>query len=150
MRNMFYPGSKAAATSVPWTTFTDPELGHAGMTSDEARLAFGGDNVLVFHQSLADSDRARTEGEDGEMVFVTDMRYRLLGAHVLASGAGDMMGYLADAIERKARLTPDFATAVQVYPTIAFSLNQAAGQATYRQLDRPFLRAMRRIGDLVH
>ncbi len=150
LRNMFYPGSKAAATSVPWTTFTDPELGHAGMTSDEARLALGGDNVLVFHQSLADSDRARAEGEEGEIVLVTDARYRLLGAHVLASGAGDMMGGLADAIERRARLTPDFANAVQVYPTIAFSLNQAAGQATYRQLDRPFLRAMRRIGALVH
>jgi pyruvate/2-oxoglutarate dehydrogenase complex dihydrolipoamide dehydrogenase (E3) component len=150
LRNMFYPGSKAATTSVPWTTFTDPELGHAGMTSDEARLALGGDNVLVFHQSLADSDRARAEGEEGEIVLVTDARYRLLGAHVLASGAGDMMGYLADAIDRGARLTPDFANAVQVYPTIAFSLNQAAGQATYRQLDRPFLRAMRRIGDIIH
>ncbi|MBI5283984.1 MAG: FAD-dependent oxidoreductase [Chloroflexi bacterium] len=150
LRNMFYPGSKAAATSVPWTTFTDPELGHAGMTSEEARLALSSDNVLVFHEPLADSDRARAEGEEGEMVLVTDARYRLLGAHVLASGAGDMMGYLADAIERGARLTPDFANAMQVYPTIAFSLTQAAGQATYRQLDRPLLRAMRRIGDLVH
>ena len=150
LRNMFYPGSKAATTSVPWTTFTDPELGHAGMTSEEARLALGADNVLVFHQSLADSDRARAEGEEGEIVLVTDARYRLLGAHMFASGAGDMMGYLADAIERGARLTPDFANAVQVYPTIAFSLNQAAGQATYRQLDRLFLRAMRRIGERLH
>ena len=83
-------------------------------------------------------------------MLITDSRYRLLGAHVLASGAGDMMGYLADAIERGARLTPDFANAMQVYPTIAFSLSQTAVQATYHQLDRPFLRAMRRIGDLVH
>ncbi|TAK70864.1 MAG: pyridine nucleotide-disulfide oxidoreductase [Dehalococcoidia bacterium] len=150
LRNMFYPGSKAATTSVPWTTFTDPELGHAGMTSDEARRQFGVDDILVFSQSLADSDRARADGVCGEIVLVTDARYRLLGAHVLAPAAGDMMGFLADAIARGARLTPDFANAVQVYPTLAFSLSQAAGQPTYRQLDRPFLRAMRRLGALVH
>lgn len=149
LRNMFYPGSKPATTAVPWTTFTDPELGHAGITSEEAKQSLGDDKVFVFHQSLADSDRARTEGEDGGMVLVTDARYRLLGAHVLARGAGDMMGALADAIERGARLTPDFANMVQVYPTISFSLSQAAGQATYRQLGRPFLRVMRRLGALL-
>ncbi len=150
LRNMFYPGSKAAPASVPWTTFTDPELGHAGMTSDEASRTLGEDNILVFRESLADSDRARTEGQEGEIVLVTDTEYRLLGAHVLAPGAGDMMGNLANAIERGARLTPEFANTIQVYPTTAFSLTQAAAQATYRQLDRPFLRAMRRMGELVH
>lgn len=148
LRNMFYPGSKNAAKVVPWATFTDPELGHAGMTSEEARQAVGEGNVLVFRQPLADSDRARAEGEDGEMVLVTDGRYRLLGAHVLAPGAGDLMGGFADAIERDARLTPDFANAIQVYPTFAYSITQAAAEATYRQLARPFLRAMRRIGAL--
>lgn len=150
LRNMFYPGSKAAPRSAPWTTFTDPELGHAGMTSEEARRQFGVDDILVFNQSLADSDRARADGVCGEIVLVTDARYRLLGAHVLAPASGDMMGFLADAVARGARLTPDFANAIQVYPTLAFSLSQAAGQATYRQLDRPFLRAMRRLGALVH
>ncbi len=149
LRNMFYPGSKPAATAVPWTTFTDPELGHAGMTSGEAVTSLGAGKMLTFRQSLAESDRARAEGEDGEIVLVTDTQYRLLGAHVLATGAGDMMGSLADAIARRARVTPDFANAIQVYPTISFSISQTAGQATYRQLSRPFLRAMRRIGDLV-
>jgi pyruvate/2-oxoglutarate dehydrogenase complex dihydrolipoamide dehydrogenase (E3) component len=149
LRNMFFPGSKAPTNAVPWTTFTDPELGHAGMTSEEAKRSLGDENVLVFDQSLAESDRARAEAAEGQVVLVTDKRYRLLGAHVLAPGAGDMMGALADAIERGARLTPDFANMVQVYPTISFSLSQAAGQATYRQLARPFLHAMRRINTLM-
>ena len=148
LRNMFYPGSKAPTNTVPWTTFTDPELGHAGMTSAEARRSLGEENVFVFEQSLADSDRARAEGESGEIVLVTDKRYRLLGAHVLAPGAGDMMGSLADAIARGARLTPDFANIVQVYPTVSFAISQAAGQATYRQLGRPFLQIMRRLAAL--
>ena len=145
---MFYPGAKAPTNAVPWTTFTDPELGHAGMTSAEARRSLGEENVFVFEQSLADSDRARAEGESGEIVLVTDKRYRLLGAHVLAPGAGDMMGSLADAIARGARLTPDFANIVQVYPTVSFAISQAAGQATYRQLGRPFLQIMRRLAAL--
>ena len=148
LRNMFYPGSKAATNVVPWATFTDPELGHAGMTSAEARRSLGEGNVFVFEQSLADSDRARVEGADGQIVLVTDKRYRLLGAHVLAPGAGDMMGSLADAIGRGARLTPDFANIVQVYPTVSFAISQAAGQATYRQLGRPFLQIMRRLAAL--
>jgi pyruvate/2-oxoglutarate dehydrogenase complex dihydrolipoamide dehydrogenase (E3) component len=149
LRNMFYPGSKAAPSVVPWTVFTDPELGHAGLTSAEARLERGERGVLVFRQALADSDRARSDAGDGEFILVTDTRYRLLGAHVLAPCAGELMGLLADAVARRARLTPDFANMVQVYPTFAFSLSQAAGEATYRQLGRPFLRAMRRLCDVM-
>jgi hypothetical protein len=69
--------------------------------------------------------------------------------HVLAPGAGDMMGLLASAIERGERLTPDFANAIQVYPTISFSMSQLAANATYRQLRRPFLRGMRRLAGLL-
>lgn len=145
LRNMFYPGSKPAPTIVPWTTFADPELGHAGKTRAEAEAELGTDRVLEFRAPLAESDRARADGVDGEFVLVTDTNYRLLGAHVLAPGAGDMMGMLASAIGRGDRLTPDFANAIQVYPTISFSLSQAAAQATYRQLERPFLQAVRRL-----
>lgn len=147
LRNMFYPGSKPAPMLVPWTTFTEPELGHAGMTRAQAEAELGRDRILEFRAPLSESDRARADGVDGEFVCVTDTNYRLLGAHVLAPGAGDMMGHLAVAIGRGDRLTPDFANAIQVYPTISFTLSQLAAHATYRQLRRPFLRGMRRLAD---
>jgi hypothetical protein len=43
------------------------------------------------------------------------------------------------------KLTPDFANLIQVYPTYSTSVSQAAAEATYGQLDRPFLRTLRRI-----
>lgn len=149
LRNMFYPGSKAATTIVPWTTFTDPELGHAGMTRSEAEANLGPERVLEFRAPLAESDRARADAAEGELIAVTNTDYRLLGVHVFAPGAGDMMGMLASAIGRGDRLTPDFANAIQVYPTISFSMSQLAADATYRQLRRPFLRGMRRLAGLL-
>src|SRR5207249_536363 len=43
LRNMFFPGSATALAVVAWTTFTDPELAHVGMTADEARKKLGKD-----------------------------------------------------------------------------------------------------------
>ena len=36
IRNMFFPGSCDATDFVPWCTYTDPELAHAGLTAAEA------------------------------------------------------------------------------------------------------------------
>lgn len=143
---MFYPGSKPAPSLVPWAIFTDPELTHVGMTSDEARAALGERKARVFRWSLAHNDRARADGQQaGEVVVVTDPKFRIVGAHILAPHASEMIGELALAIDRGLRLTPDIANLVHVYPTIATSLSQVAAQATYGQLERPFLRAVRRI-----
>src|SRR5207249_7261857 len=62
LRNMFFPGSASAPEVVPWTTFTDPELAHVGMTAGEARKKLGRDNVRVFEWDLSHSDRAREIG----------------------------------------------------------------------------------------
>ena len=37
IRNMFLPGSSGGDYLVPWCTFTDPELAHAGLTEAQAR-----------------------------------------------------------------------------------------------------------------
>ena len=41
LRNMFFPGSAKAPSLIPWTTFTDPELAHVGMTFEEAAKELG-------------------------------------------------------------------------------------------------------------
>src|SRR5438552_14096573 len=41
IRDAFFPGKGKADELVPWCTFTDPELAHAGMTSEEALEQFG-------------------------------------------------------------------------------------------------------------
>ena len=41
IRDMFFPGKGRVTAMVPWCTFTDPELAHAGMTAAEARAEHG-------------------------------------------------------------------------------------------------------------
>ena len=50
------------ARFVPWTTFTDPELAHAGLTLAEAQAEHGADACEAWRQDLAHSDRARADG----------------------------------------------------------------------------------------
>ncbi len=149
LRNMFFPGSASAPDLIPWATFTDPELAHVGLTAEEARRQIGSNKVRVYGWDLARSDRARAEGATtGKVVVVTDNRFRVLGAHILAPCAGEMISQFTLAIGNGLRLTPDFGNLVQVYPTYSTSVSQVAGEAVYGQIQRPFLRALLRINDI--
>lgn len=135
VRNMFFPGSASGEYLVPWCTFTDPELARAGLTEHEARAQHGADDVRVWRQDLAHSDRARTDAAaEGELRIVT-AKGRIVGAHVLAPNAGELIGELALAIDRKLRLA-DLATVIHVYPTIALAIQQLAGEAGYEAAAR--------------
>ena len=150
LRNMFFPGSAKAPSTVPWTTFTDPELAHVGVTAEEAREKLGEDGYRVYEWDLSHSDRARAEGAtEGRIVAVTDAKFKLIGAHILAPAAGEMIAQFTLALNQGLRLTPDFGNLVQVYPTFSTSVSQMAAEATYGQLQRPFLRTLRRINSLL-
>ena len=135
VRNMFLPGTSRSPYLVPWRTFTDPELAHAGLTEAQARAEHGAAAVRVWRQDLAHSDRARTDSaQDGELRIVT-AKGRIVGAHVLAPAAGELIGELALAIERKLKLA-DLASVVHVYPTIALAIQQLAAEASYEKAER--------------
>ncbi|MFQ5474008.1 MAG: dihydrolipoyl dehydrogenase family protein [Dehalococcoidia bacterium] len=148
LRNMFFPGGKAALDLVPWTTFTDPELAHVGMTVDEAQRKLGRESVKVFERDVAHSDRARSDGATtGKTIVVTDTKSKILGAHILSPAAGEMISQFTLAIAEGVRLTPGMATTnlIQVYPTYSTVVTQMAGDATYEQLGSPVIRAARRV-----
>jgi pyruvate/2-oxoglutarate dehydrogenase complex dihydrolipoamide dehydrogenase (E3) component len=150
LRNMFYPGSSAAYAPVPWATFTDPELARVGLTKAQARKRLGARNVRVNEWNLSHSDRARADGDDlGRIIVVTDSKDRIVGAHVLAPHAGDLISQFTLAIQKKMRLTPDFTNLIQVYPTYSTSVQQLAAEAIYGKLGEPFYRLARRVGSLL-
>ncbi|MCH7699864.1 MAG: FAD-dependent oxidoreductase [Chloroflexi bacterium] len=151
LRNMFYPGGQDAPTIVPWTTFTDPELAHVGVTSEEARKAHGQDGICLHEADLAKSDRARADSaSSGKIVVVTKKgSHEILGAHILGPSAGEMIGQFSLAIQQQIPLVPAFRDLIQVYPTYATSITQLTEEAVYEQLERPFYRAARKLGDLL-
>jgi pyruvate/2-oxoglutarate dehydrogenase complex dihydrolipoamide dehydrogenase (E3) component len=135
VRNMFFPGSSKGAYAVPWCTFTDPELAHAGMTVAEAREQHGADDVEVFRQDLTHSDRARAEGaEEGAIILVTAKK-RIVGAHILAPSAGELIHELALAIHQKMKLG-DVASMIHVYPTLAIGVSQLAAEAAFESAQK--------------
>ena len=130
IRDMFFPGKGRVRQSVPWCTFTDPELAHAGMRIAEAEERFG-DEVDVWRLDLSHSDRARADSaSEGSVIIVTAKRQRVVGAHILAPAAGEMIHELALAIVEELKLN-QIASLVHVYPTISTSIGQLAGEAAF-------------------
>jgi len=130
VRDMFFPGRGTVSGLVPWCTFTDPELAHAGLTESEARKLHGG-AVEVHRMDLAHSDRARAEGDaEGRIVAVCGPKGRLVGAGILAAGAGEMIHELALLIKDERPLA-DLSSLIHVYPTQSTSIGQLAAEATF-------------------
>jgi len=129
VRDMFFPGRGKVATLVPWCTFTDPELAHAGVTSTEARAEHAED-VEVHRLDLSHSDRARADGHpEGAIVAVT-VKGRLVGAHILAPAAGELIHELALAVHERRKLQ-ELASLIHVYPTLSTSIAQLAAEAAF-------------------
>ncbi len=135
VRNMFLPGSDAGDYLVPWCTFTDPELAHAGLTEAQARAEHGDDDVRVWRRDLGHNDRARTDSADDGEVRIVTVKGRIVGAHALAPAAGELINELALAIDQRLKLS-DLAGVVHVYPTIAIAIQQLAGEASSETAER--------------
>jgi pyruvate/2-oxoglutarate dehydrogenase complex dihydrolipoamide dehydrogenase (E3) component len=129
VRDMFFPGRGTADAMVPWCTFTDPELAHAGLTETEARERHG-DDVEVWRHELAHSDRARAEGADDGAIVIVTAKERVVGAHVLAPAAGELIHELALAIQQRLKLSA-LAGLIHVYPTIATGVAQLGAESAY-------------------
>ncbi len=88
-RNALFRGSRRFEhESMPWVTFTDPELAHVGLTEDQARAADR--EIEVFRYAYEKLDRAVCEGQThGLAKIVTAPGGRILGASILGSRAGE-------------------------------------------------------------
>lgn len=103
-------------TTVPWAIFTEPEIGHCGMTEDQARAA--GRNIAVARLDAAELDWFRTTGQtDGFAKVIADAETgELLGAHFVCARGSTLVGEACLAIQHgvTARLV---ASTVHPYPT---------------------------------
>jgi pyruvate/2-oxoglutarate dehydrogenase complex dihydrolipoamide dehydrogenase (E3) component len=127
--DMFGDGSRTADYSaLPTSIFTDPELGGIGLTESEA--AEQGHRVDVVSHPLRYVTRAQYIGATFglyKIVFDADSR-RVLGLHVVARGASDIVGTFAVALSLGATVD-DLAAAHHVYPSFSEGLKAAAEQA---------------------
>lgn len=134
VRDMFFPGRGTVSDLVPWCTFTDPELAHVGLTADEARRRHG-DGVEVHRLELTHSDRARAEGHPEGSISVVTAKGRVVGAHILAPAAGELIHELALAMRQGLSLS-GLASLIHVYPTLATSIGQLGAEAAFAAAGR--------------
>ncbi len=135
IRDMFFPGKGKFTNFVPWCTFTDPELAHAGLTLAEAEREHGEDDVDIWRQDLNHSDRARAEGAPEGAILVVTHKKRVVGAHILAPAAGEMIHELGLAMQEGLKFD-EVASLIHVYPTVSIGIGQLAGEAAFESAQR--------------
>ena len=111
---------------VPWAVFTDPQVGHVGLTEKEARDA--GYDVRVGRQDFAEQGKPKALGEtEGFVKLVTDVETgELLGSHVVGEQGAEIVHELVLAIELGAT-AEEIANTMHIHPTLPESINSAAG-----------------------
>ncbi|MEI8239665.1 MAG: NAD(P)/FAD-dependent oxidoreductase [Actinomycetota bacterium] len=134
VRDMFFPGRSRGDRVVPWCTFTDPELAHVGLTVAEAEELHGGDTD-VWRIDLDRNDRARTDDVTAGGMVVVTAKGRIVGAHVLAPSAGELIHEFAFAVHRELRID-ELAELPHVYPTLSSSIGRLATEAAYERARR--------------
>jgi len=135
VRDMFFPGKGKVTDFVPWCTFTDPELAHAGLTIPEAEEQLGADDVEIWRQDLVHSDRARADSATKGAIVIVTHRKRVVGAHILAPHAGEMIHELALAIKDGMKLS-DVASLIHVYPTYGTTIGQLAADSAFESAQK--------------
>jgi pyruvate/2-oxoglutarate dehydrogenase complex dihydrolipoamide dehydrogenase (E3) component len=134
VRNALLPGHASGfASVVPWVTFTEPEVAHAGITEEKARHQFG-DDIEVHRWSMNKVDRAVCDNDrDGFVKVISRKSGRILGATIVAARAGESIAEIVLAIQNGLRLK-DIAGSIHPYPTYSTAIQQLASEATIKQL----------------
>lgn len=125
---------------IPWVTYTEPELGHVGLTEEQAREKYG--NVKVLRWPYHENDRAQAERKTSGLIkMVTNKKGLIVGVSIVGTGAGEMMNMWALAITNKMKVG-DVVGYVSPYPTLS-EIGKRAAVTNYTSLARkPIIRSL--------
>jgi pyruvate/2-oxoglutarate dehydrogenase complex dihydrolipoamide dehydrogenase (E3) component len=124
---LFMGRSKSSALTIPWCTYTKPEIAHVGLYENQAKEQ--GVEIDSYTQQLDDVDRAILESETEGFVRVhvrkgTD---KLVGATIVAANAGDMISEITLAMKHGIGLKKISGT-IHPYPTQADAVRKVGDQ----------------------
>jgi pyruvate/2-oxoglutarate dehydrogenase complex dihydrolipoamide dehydrogenase (E3) component len=118
LRNaLFHLPAKAQTTSIPWCTFTDPELARVGLSQQEAEQQAIKHSVYTF--PFSEIDRGIAEGtSDGMAKIITNPKGKLLGACIVGPHAGELIAEYVLAISQGLNVSA-LSNTIHIYPTLA-------------------------------
>ena len=126
VRNALLLGRKRmSALTIPWCTYTDPEVAHVGLYVKQARER--GIPVKTYTVPMHEVDRAIADGEEDGFakIHVRDGTDTILGATVVARHAGEMINGISLAMVAGIGLGT-VARVIHTYPTQADAIKMAA------------------------
>ena len=141
IQNALFRGRKRySALTIPWCTYTDPEIAHVGMYERDARER--GLPVDTYVREMKEVDRAVADGEEEGFVKVhvrkgTD---KILGATIVARHAGEMINEISLAMVGGIGLGA-LGGVIHPYPTQAEAIKQV-GDLYNRTRLTPFVRKL--------
>ncbi|HYP14076.1 MAG TPA: FAD-dependent oxidoreductase [Bryobacteraceae bacterium] len=127
--------------TVPWCTFTSPELAHTGCREQDCKQG----EISVLRHPFRHTDRAVIDGEvEGTVKVVIDKRGRVLGASILGPDAGELIQMWSLAVRQRLNVA-DVAGTIHPYPTYSLANRKAADRWEERWLDSSTLKLVGRL-----
>jgi pyruvate/2-oxoglutarate dehydrogenase complex dihydrolipoamide dehydrogenase (E3) component len=126
VRNALFRGrQRLSALTVPWCTYTDPQVAHVGLYVRQARAQ--GIPVKTYTVPMHDVVRAITDGEEEGFVkiHVREGGDHILGATIVGRNAGELINNISLAMVAGLGLRR-LAGVVHAYPTQGEAVRQAA------------------------
>lgn len=126
VQNALFKGRKRLSKlTMPWCTYTDPEIAHVGLQKEEAEAR--GIATDAYRVTFNEIDRAIADSETEGFVKVlvgkgTD---RIIGATIVSAHAGDLISELSVAMAGKIGLKT-LANVIHPYPTQAEAIRRVA------------------------
>jgi pyruvate/2-oxoglutarate dehydrogenase complex dihydrolipoamide dehydrogenase (E3) component len=122
---LFLGHQRLSALTIPWCTYTDPEIAHVGLYVRQAREE--DIPVKTFTIPMHDVDRAIADGEvEGFVkIHVKERTDKILGATIVARHAGEMINEVTLAMVAGIGLRT-LARVIHSYPTQAEAIRKAA------------------------
>ena len=109
---------------IPSVVYTDPEVAQVGVSVEECKKMPHGE---VYQFDVAKLDRAITDGYDKGMATILTRKGRIIGAHIIAPHAGELIHELALAIQEKMKVSK-LTSLVHAYPSYSQLNKRLAGQ----------------------
>lgn len=119
--------AKVNNATVPWVTYTSPELAHIGLSEEVAREKHG--NINVLRWPYHENDRAQAERTtEGLVKVIVGKRGQILGASIVGENAGELIQMWSLAISQRMKIKAMMGW-ISPYPT----LSEVNKRVAYRQ-----------------
>jgi pyruvate/2-oxoglutarate dehydrogenase complex dihydrolipoamide dehydrogenase (E3) component len=137
---LFFGRATTSALTIPWCTYTEPEIAHVGLYAKQAQAK--GMAIDTFTRALSEVDRAILEGHSKGLarVHVRKGTDKIVGATIVAANAGDLISEITLAMTHKLGLGR-IANTIHPYPTQAEVIRQI-GDAYNRTRLTPFAKSI--------